>query len=573
MQGILTQQQNDLLVREQAALRELQNTLVRCEAGRDDVTTLEQSIRQLDELFLLIIVGEFNAGKSTFINALLGSPVLEEGVTPTTTRIHRLRYGDPETRMLMETGIEEISTPVEVLHQVTIVDTPGTNALDRAHEAITDQFVPRADLVLFLTSADRPLTESERAFMERIRQWGKKLVLAINKIDILKTEADVAEVLRFVTNGCNTVLGFEPRVFTLSARRALDFKLGEATEPDPGFLELEEYLVDTLDETERVRLKLANPLGVGNRLALTYIEATEARLELLRDDFTALDDIERQLGLYAEDMEREFRFRLSDVDTILHEFELRGQDFFDETLRLPRALDLLNKSKIKSDFEQKVVADAPQRIEEKIQEIIDWMVRSELRQWKAVNDTLESRRAEHSDRLVGEIGTFDFDREKLLDTVGRAARRTIDGYDKSAEANRMAESVQTAVAGAALMEVSALGLGAIVAALATTQFADITGMLAAGTLAVMGLLVLPTKRRRAKRELTSKIGQLRQQLMQSLSSQFQKELERSVHRIREAIAPYTRFVRAERERLNEIHDDLARSRDTLTVLQSDLEQI
>ena len=98
MQGILTEKQNELLTREQTALRELQGTLIRCEAGRDDLITLEQSIRQLDELFLLVVVGEFNAGKSTFINALLGSSVLEEGVTPTTTRIHRLRYGAPETR-------------------------------------------------------------------------------------------------------------------------------------------------------------------------------------------------------------------------------------------------------------------------------------------------------------------------------------------------------------------------------------------------------------------------------------------------------------------------------------------
>lgn len=573
MHGVLTAKQNELLTREQTALRELQGTLIRCEAGRDDLVTLEQSIRQLDELFLLVVVGEFNAGKSTFINALLGASVLDEGVTPTTTRIHHLRFGDPEMRELTDGGIEEITTPVEILRQVTIVDTPGTNALDREHEAITDQFVPRADLVLFITSADRPLTESERAFMERIREWGKKIVLAINKIDILKTEADVAEVLRFVTDGCVTVLGFEPRVFALSARQALDYKLGAAAEPDPGFLELEEYLVDTLDQTERVRLKLANPLGVGNRLATSYIDATEARLDLLRDDFTALDDIERQLDLYAEDMDREFRFRLSDVDTILHEFELRGQDFFDETLRLPRALDLLNKSKIKSDFEHKVVADAPQRIEAKVQEIIDWMVTSELRQWKAVNDSLESRRSQHSDRMVGEIGTFDFDREKLLDSVGRAARRTIDGYDKSAEANRMAESVQTAVAGAALMEVSALGLGAIVAALATTQFADITGMLAAGTLAVMGLLVLPTKRRRAKKELTSKIADLRENLMKSLTRQFRQELDHSMHRIRDAVAPYTRFVRAERERLDQIHDELTSSRDALMVLQGDLEQL
>ena len=570
MKGILTQRQNEVLAQERTVLRNLQSALLRCEAGRDDLATLERSIRQLDELFLLVVVGEFNAGKSTFINALLGEALLPEGVTPTTTRIHQLRFGEEIGRELVEGGIEEIEAPIELLRQVIVVDTPGTNALDREHEAITDEYVPRADLVLFITSADRPLTESERAFMERIRRWGKKLVLAINKIDILKSDSDKSEVRQFVTAGCVTVLGFEPRVFPLSAGNALEFKLGQSPANDSGFDELEEYLVDTLDESDRVKLKLSNPLGVGSRLTETYIDGTEARLDLLREDFAALDDTERQLELYAEDMGREFRFRLSDVDTILHGFELRGQEYFDETLRLPRALDLLNKSKIKGDFEKKVVGDAPEQIESKVQEIIDWMVGSELRQWKAVSDSLEKRRTQHSDRLVGEIGTFDFDRDKLLETVGRAARRTVDGYDQGAEATRMAESVQTAVAGAALMEVSALGLGAIVTALATTQLADITGLLAAGTLAILGLLVLPTKRRRAKRELTHKIQDLRQKLMSSLTEQFEQELERSVHRIRDAVAPYTRFVRAERQRLEETHNELTSSRDALVTLQSEI---
>lgn len=573
MKTILSETQTDLLVRERAVLREFQATLQRCEARREDLATLEQSTQQLDELFLLVVVGEFNAGKSTFINALLGRKVLPEGVTPTTTRIHRLRFGDTQSRELAEDGIEDLEAPVELLRQVTIVDTPGTNALDRRHEAVTDEFVPRADLVLFVTSADRPLTESERSFMERIRQWGKKIVLAINKIDILKTPEDAQEIRQFVTHGCVNVLGFEPQVFSLSAERALAAKLDRANDPDPGFAELEDYLITTLDESQRVRLKLANPLGVGLRLAETYLDATEARLELLRDDFRALDDIERQLGLYSEDMGREFRFRLSDVDTILHEFELRGLEYFDETLRLPRALDLLNKSRIQGEFERKVVGDAPQRIEGKVQEIIDWMVASELRQWKAVSDSLEGRRSHHSDRLVGGIGTFDYDRDQLLDSVGRTASRTVESYDRAAEARRMASSVQTAVASAALIEVSALGLGAVVSAMATTQLADFTGLLAAGTLALLGFLVLPTKKRRAKKELTHKIKDLRDRLMRSLTAQFDRELERSVHRIRDAVAPYTRFVRAERERLEEARRELAASRGEISALQSELEEL
>src|SRR6478736_36667 len=96
---------------------------------------------------------------------------MEEGVTPTTARVTPVRYED-----------------------INIVDTPGTNAVIREHEQVTSEFVPRADLVLFVTSADRPFTETERAFLEQIRDWGKKVVVVINKVDILSTAKELGEV-------------------------------------------------------------------------------------------------------------------------------------------------------------------------------------------------------------------------------------------------------------------------------------------------------------------------------------------------------------------------------------------
>ena len=82
-----------------------------------------------------------------------------------------------------------IAAPVELLRDIHIVDTPGTNAVIREHEAITADFVPRSDLVLFVTSADRPFTESERQFLTAMREWGKKIVIVINKMDLFDTPA------------------------------------------------------------------------------------------------------------------------------------------------------------------------------------------------------------------------------------------------------------------------------------------------------------------------------------------------------------------------------------------------
>jgi small GTP-binding protein len=574
LRRILNKNQDELLAEDRRLLADLQQALARFDAAAEDQETLKRSALQLDELFLLVVAGEFNAGKSAFINALLGSRVLEEGVTPTTTRVHVVKYGPAVEHIPLEAALDVITAPVELLRDINIVDTPGTNAIHREHEAITREFVPRSDMVLFVTSADRPFTESERAFLSGIRDWGKKIVVVINKIDILETEEETARVVEFVAGNARTLLGADPQVFPVAARPALRAKESgdSALLARSRFDALERYIVGTLDEQERVRLKLLNPLGVGEHLAGKYLEVCEGRLGLLKEDFTAIEDIERQMALYKEDMQREFRFRLADVDVVLHEFENRGMRFFDDTMRITRVFDLVNKSKMRADFERTVVADLPQRVERRVTEIIDWLVNADLRQWQAVTEHLARRRQEHADRIVGQVGrSFDFDRTRLLDSVGRAAQRSVETYDRERESSRLADSVQVAVAGTALAEVGALGLGAILTHVAVTAAADFTGILAASAIAILGLFIIPNRRGDAKRDLRQKIAAMREQLMGSLTAQFDREVESSLRRIDEAIGPYTRFVRAERDRLTTARQDLSAAVQGLARLRSRVE--
>lgn len=559
LRRILNKKQDELLAENRRLVGDLQQALARFDASEEDQATLQRSALQLDELFLLVVAGEFNAGKSAFINALLGDKVLEEGVTPTTTRVHVIKHGPEVSRTPVESALDVITAPLELLNDINIVDTPGTNAIHREHEAITRTFVPRSDMVLFVTSADRPFTESERAFLQGIREWGKKVVVVLNKIDIFESPEDVERVRAFIADNARSLLGFTPDIFPVAARLA---QRGKATN-DPELLarsrfeELERYIVQTLDEKERVRLKLLNPLGIAERLSRKYLEVTDGRLNLLKEDFAAIEDIERQLALYKDDMERNFRFRLSDVDKVLHEFENRGVAFFDDTMRITRIFDLVNKSKMKADFESKVVGDMPQVIERRVSEVIDWLVAADLRQWEAVMEHLAKRRHAHADRIVGRVGgSFDYDRTRLLDSVGRAAQQSIQTYDKERESTRLAESVQVAVAGTALAEIGAIGLGAVLTHVAVTAAADFTGILAASTVAALGLFIIPNRRHQAKKDLKEKIVELREQLMASLTGQFDREIEGSLRRIDEAISPYTRFVRAERDRLTTAREEL-----------------
>jgi hypothetical protein len=221
-----------------------------------------------------------------------------------------------------------------------------------------------------------------------------------------------------------------------------------------------------------------------------------------------------------------------------------------------------------------VVADTPQLIERRVTEVIDWLVSSDLRSWQAVMEHLQKRRHAHADRIIGQVGgSFDLHRARLLDSVGRSAQRSIESYDKDAEASRLAESVQVAVAGTALAEIGALGLGVLFTHLAVTAAADFTGILAAGSIALLGLFIIPNRRHDAKKELRAKIESLRDKLMTGLTGQFDREIDASLRRIEEAIAPYTRFVRAERDKLTGVHGELKEITEGLARLRARVETL
>jgi small GTP-binding protein len=570
---VLSEQTDQQLTAARRLLVDLQVALAAVPATAADAATLADSVRQLDELFLLVVVGEFNAGKSAFINALVGRAVLDEGVTPTTAQLHLIRYGATASTEVLASGIRVVTAPVDFLRDIHIVDTPGTNAIIREHERLTTEFVPRADFVLFVTSADRPFTETERAFVEAIRAWGKKIVIVLNKIDIFERDGELDQVLTFVGDAAERALGTRPPIFPVSARMAGRAKKGEpALWSASRFEALERFLHDSLDEQSRFRLKLASPLGVGEVLARRYVDVSDERLALLANDTATLEDVERQLAQYRADLARGFELRMSAVEKVLLEMETRGHQYFDETLRLGRVFDLVNRSRVQREFEQKVVGDAPQQIERRVSEIIDWLVDQDYRQWQAVSTRLAARQREHGDRILGgaDIGSFHEDRSRLLDSVGREAQRVVETYDRRRESEAIANGARTAVAATAAADASALGLGALVSLAATTAAADITGLVMAGVVAALGFLIIPAKRRKARAEIRAKVSSLTSDLRRALGAEFARAQDRSAHRFADAMGPYARFVRAERERWDSHRSSLATLRDRMGQLLSSL---
>ena len=258
------------------------------------------------------------------------------------------------------------------------------------------------------------------------------------------------------------LLGFTPELFPVSARLAMRAKRGEpALWAASGFEALEGFITTTLDERGRFQLKLANPLGVGHALAARYATMAEERLTLLNEDMAVLEDIDRQRAVHREDLARGFDLRMTAVEKVLLDMEQRGHAFFEDTLRLGRVMDLLNRSRVQKEFEQRVVGDAPRQIERNVSELIDWLIDQDFRQWQAVTGVLSARSTDHRARMRGtpEVGTFHYGPSGLIDSVGREAQRVVDTYDREREAAAIAEQARAAVTTAAAAGGAALGLG------------------------------------------------------------------------------------------------------------------
>lgn len=564
------------LQRQLADARELlarvRDALVRFGATSTDQAALSTSIAQLDEFFLLVVVGEFNAGKSAFINALLGQQVLIEGVTPTTAEVTVLKHGETTVNQVVGSGLRSVTAPAELLRDVHIVDTPGTNAILREHERLTAEFVPRSDLVLFVTSADRPFTESERAFLQTIREWGKKIVIIVNKVDIFERDADLQEVLAFVADSARQQLGAAPELFGVSARLAMKAKQGQPSLwPASGFERLEAFIRDILAEGSRFALKLRNPLGVAQALAARYATIADERLAVLRDDVTLLEAIESELDVYRGDLARGFELRMAAVEKVLVEMEARGHAYFDETLRIGRVFDLFNRARIQKEFEERVVVDAPRTIERRVAELIDWVVDQDFRQWQAVTARLSNRARDRAATLgAPDVGSFHSARAQLIESIGREAQRVVDTYDHQREANAIAEHARAAVTAVAAAGGAALGLGTLVTVLASTAAADMTGIVIASLAATLGFLVLPARRRKTKADMKEKLTVLRARLTLAMRSEFAHAQTRSLERIAQAVDPYQRFVRGEQARWSEASSILADLRSSAAAFMSRL---
>ena len=577
MDPVLSRQQADLVALERRLVLQVRDALAGADGPRADLERLSQLVTEMDELFLLDVVGEYNAGKSTFINALLGDEVFAMGDLPTTRVISILRHGDagPPERAGDHTHIYRY--PLDALRDLEIVDTPGTNSIERMEEEITRGFVPRADLVLFVTSLLQPLTASELGFLGHIREWGKKVIFVVNGVDRRNSDEQLDRVREYLAREVTARLGGPaPTMYFVSALRALRRKVAAtnaqragdgATAPrdDPRdeFAALERYLLETLRETERVRLKLLSPLGVLRHVLDVNLTSVESRRTVLHEDGRVLRTVRDQLGAYTTEMRTDSERYLLELRAALAGVERRGRTWLERNIRVGNINLLRNKDAVENRFRNEVVAEAPREVEDVVQRMVDWTVARNLKLWTAVFAELDAHtaRLRASGALAAHADSeFQYNREELFARLRQPVERRLDDFNAEAEARGVVEGMREAMAQAFGVNVLALGLGSVLVAIFTTAALDVTGVLTATLFAVAGWLIIPTRRRKLIRELEEKIAKLSADLSTLLAAKFEEQLNRYEQQLLEVIQPYERFLATEGAKLERAHTELGAAR-------------
>ncbi len=374
--------------------------------GQQDRRRLLDAADDLREMFLLVaVIGEFNAGKSTFINALLGEPLLPSGITPTTDAIELVRYAAAPNRTpkLREgAAIREWEHPATGGTGIAIVDTPGTGSVFQQHEDIAKSFLHRSDLVIFIISAKRAFADTERLYLELARSYGKKIVVVINQTDLLD-DSERQQVREFVRQQVDQMLGLRPPIFMISARQALQrayqggvfAALRERPTDDPsGILALAAHLRETFEQVPPAKQKLLTRLSLLRGVLNRHQEALNGRLALIGQDTDAAHSLEQEIEHQASGLDRQLEATLKEIRAVIDGVLLRGGRFMEKNLNIVRAAFRgMDREKLAAAFEQEVLADSLTRLATAQESYVNALVDGGRAYWRGVIERLSKLEA------------------------------------------------------------------------------------------------------------------------------------------------------------------------------------
>ncbi|MBV9490911.1 MAG: dynamin family protein [Verrucomicrobia bacterium] len=543
---------------QRSALAAILGSLIALAQQTDAPAEITQPLRDLlsslTKPLTLVVVGEVKAGKSSLLNALFGQEFCKADVLPATDRIYVFKYGEQARDVPIAEHLTERYLPIKFLKDYQIVDTPGTNTIVANHQAITEGFIPVADLILFVFSITNPWAASAWDMLRLIgQQWRKNLVFVLQQSD-LRDPGEVAAIIRHLDQTILQILGSSRPVFAVSAKKALEAKLsGEPLDRDPRWSEsrfgaLEAWITRTVQESEARGGKIDSIVQTAQVLLTSLRNRIHASLEMLRSDQEKLAQIRG--GLEA----RKAR-TLRHLEGFVREFEVaydacreRGEALLEQRLSVGHTLKMLvGAGGTEKEFQDEVQSELKAKLQGEVEHAVT-LLESDLRSiWQDLQERVHAQFTTDPKKAVRTVMPgFLSQRQHVLQRLELTLlEQTSDARIKQQLQSLFGETtrwlrIPTGVAAAG-------GIFTIIAALTHTAILDVTGTLA-GVAALSGTLYAIIRRRKTLREYRRQMDEKRAQLTQAIEQQLRQSIDLFYQEIGQMFAPLESFCTAEAQR-------------------------
>jgi small GTP-binding protein len=488
-----------------------------------DITGLKE---QLSNPFSIFICGEFNAGKSSLLNHLGDNTNAPVGIIPTTKEIQSY---DPEG-----------------LGGLVFIDSPGTNSIIEQHQELTENYLKQADIILFVTSIERPLTKSEQDFLVLVdKTWARKIIVTINKID-LATEDEVKQVKAYVSDGLQEIFNEMPPIFAISSHTGA------------GISDLKNFLLAFLAEDEKTKLKLQGP----QNSLLVYLNQLEnqnqeiiGKLEAEKTIFDRtikriqerLEEYKLMFAIFQRNIDDLFRNLIQEINKIVNQ---KTSFFSVVKKRLTNEEDRLEERLVTAIEEVQL----DQNLQQIFQEATKTFFQYRDRIFREATEDIETAVALGEDKLViPTLKSEQVDVKQMSEAIKLAADKGLNNLGKLGIA-----AAVTGVGGQILFTAASL---------------DASAFVLSALFGLLGINALPRERDKVKEQIETTFKELQKSYTDTLWKTLATELNDCLQQFMNAIEPRKQELETQIKLSKSLTEEITVSKSEIEAILQELDRL
>ena len=523
-------------------------------AAPDLLNTLQNLQTGLKEPFLFVVAGEVKAGKSSLLNALFGKDFCRVDVLPATDRINVFKFGEQARDVPVSPSLIERYQPVGFLRDFNIVDTPGTNTIVADHQTITEQFVPQADLIIFVFSVVNPWGASAWQFLELLqKRWLKNVIFVLQQQD-LREETEVQAVVQHLRQTAMTRFGQAFPIFPVSAKKAFMSKTSgldkERLWEESKFGPLEDYINETVGAGEARRSKLKSVAQTAQVVLQDLAGQARSSQKIIAADREQLERLKSMMENMRKRSELQVQGFLRGVDTAYARVVQKGEQILQEKLQFWQSVKLVfgRDTQWQVDFQREMETLLRAAINKQMEHALG-LLESELKNvWSVLHESLQTNFNPETRRQFGPgMADFSEQRSRLFERIDMAM------IENMAD-DKVQKSLHELFAGQSAWAKVPLGgavggtvLAALAAKLATVAVFDVTGISAA-VVVVFGVVMVKSNARRVIKAYRAQMEAKREELTRIIGDLVAQAIDVFYQKSAQVYQPLETFCSVQAER-------------------------